>query len=145
MAHRQAGRCGFTTLAGLQERQHALHETGQVDRAHAVAVPFRRQQTGQLSFGGQSIQPRLLFHQLLHRALQHHVVGQGDLRQPMPRRREFKGGFAGAGIVQQGFLRWQGHAVACSAFGQFSGRFVQTFGVVAVHGRSGRLHRRVVD
>ncbi|PSD30946.1 hypothetical protein C7E12_05855 [Stenotrophomonas maltophilia] len=63
----------------------------------------------------------------------------------MARRGQFDGFLAGAGVVQQGFLRRQGHAIAGSAVDQTAGRFGQSFGVVAVHGRSGRLHRRGVD
>ena len=110
-----------------------------------MALPFGRQQPGQLAFGGQRIKPGLLLDQLLHRPLQHHVVGQRDLRQAMAWRRQFNGVLAGARVVQQGLLRWQGHALACPTLGQVAGGFGQSFGVVAVHGRSGRLHRRDVD
>ncbi|GFF08596.1 hypothetical protein SM139_3650 [Stenotrophomonas maltophilia] len=145
MAHRQARGRGFATFAGLQERQHALDEGGQLDRTHAVPLPLRWQQPGQLTVGGQRIKPGLLLDQLLHRPLQHHVVGQRDLRQAMARRRQVDGGLAGSGVIQQRLLRRQGYALACSTLGQLTGGFGQSFGVVAVHGRSGRLHRRDVD
>ncbi len=67
MAHRQARGRGFATFAGLQERQHALDEGGQLDRTHAVPLPLRWQQPGQLTVGGQRIKPGLLLDQLLHR------------------------------------------------------------------------------
>ncbi len=57
MAHWQARGRGLATLAWLQERQHALDEGGQLDCTHAVALPFRRQQPGQLAVGGQCIEP----------------------------------------------------------------------------------------
>jgi len=63
----------------------------------------------------------------------------------MARRRQVDGGLAGSGVIQQRLLRRQGYALACSTLGQLTGGFGQSFGVVAVHGRSGRLHRRDVD
>ena len=72
-------------------------------------------------------------------------VGQRDLRQAVAWRCQFNGAFASAGVIQQRFLRRQGHALACSGLGQLTGGFGQSFGVVAVHGRSGREHRRDVD
>lgn len=65
--------------------------------------------------------------------------------EAVARRRQFNTVLAGTGVIQQGLLRWQGHALACPSLGQVAGRIGQSFGVVAVHGRSGRLRRRGVD
>jgi hypothetical protein len=51
-------------------------------------------------------------------------------------RRQFDGVLAGTGVIQQRLLRRQGHALACPTLGQVAGGFGQSFGVVAVHGRS---------
>jgi 3,4-dihydroxy-2-butanone 4-phosphate synthase len=63
----------------------------------------------------------------------------------MVRRGRFGGTVADADVIQQCVLRRQGHALASTTLAQAAGRIGQSFGVVAVHGRSGRVRRRRVD
>ena len=139
MAHRQS-RGGLATLAGLQEGSTPwMKVDSSIARApwpcHSAAAAGRPSAAS---------------------ASSRDFCSTSFCTAPSARRCRAARSAAGDGVAAPGRrcpLRYRrhpaalpgGHALACPTLGQVAGGFGQSFGVVAVHGRSGRLHRRDVD